>query len=80
MSSARRFLQKELCVRSSSCNTSAAIEMSVITDNGTGDQADKGQITCLYDMDIPRSDNFNETYLYEGTTIFGDTKAFTDLR
>ncbi|KAK9858928.1 hypothetical protein MYU51_015763 [Penicillium brevicompactum] len=23
------------------------------------------QITCLYDMDIPRPDNFNETYLYE---------------
>ena len=25
------------------------------------------QITCLYDMDIPWPDNFNETYLYEGT-------------
>jgi len=24
------------------------------------------QITCLYDMDIPRPENFNETYLYEG--------------
>jgi ATP-dependent RNA helicase DDX18/HAS1 len=24
------------------------------------------QITCLYDMDIPRPDNFNECYLYEG--------------
>ena len=24
------------------------------------------QITCLYDMDIPRPDAFNETYLYEG--------------
>lgn len=24
------------------------------------------QITCLYDMDIPRPSNFNETYLYEG--------------
>jgi mitogen-activated protein kinase 7 len=24
------------------------------------------QIACLYDMDIPRPDNFNETYLYEG--------------
>ncbi|RKF83105.1 Mitogen-activated protein kinase MKC1 [Golovinomyces cichoracearum] len=23
-------------------------------------------ITCLYDMDIPRPMNFNETYLYEG--------------
>ena len=23
-------------------------------------------ITCLYDMDIPRPDNFNEAYLYEG--------------
>ncbi|EEH36530.2 mitogen-activated protein kinase MKC1 [Paracoccidioides lutzii Pb01] len=23
-------------------------------------------ITCLYDMDIPRPENFNETYLYEG--------------
>ncbi|KAJ4350498.1 ATP-dependent RNA helicase [Didymosphaeria variabile] len=23
------------------------------------------QITCLYDMDIPRPDNFNECYLYE---------------
>ena len=26
------------------------------------------QITCLYDMDIPKPDNFNETYLYEGAT------------
>ena len=25
------------------------------------------QITCLYDMDIPKPDNFNETYLYEGS-------------
>ncbi|KAG9503107.1 Subtilisin-like proteinase Spm1 [Fusarium musae] len=25
----------------------------------------QGRITCLYDMDIPRPDNFNETYLYE---------------
>lgn len=24
------------------------------------------QITCLYDMDIPRLENFNEVYLYEG--------------
>ena len=23
-------------------------------------------ITCLYDMDIPRPDSFNEAYLYEG--------------
>jgi hypothetical protein len=29
--------------------------------------ANTRQITCLYDMDIPRPDNFNETYLYEGT-------------
>ena len=29
-------------------------------------RADTAQITCLYDMDIPRPDNFNETYLYEG--------------
>ena len=28
-------------------------------------------ITCLYDMDIPRPDNFNETYLYEGKAIKG---------
>lgn len=27
------------------------------------------QITCLYDMDIPRPDNFNETYLYEGIML-----------
>ena len=27
------------------------------------------QITCLYDMDIPRPDNFNETYLYEGEQL-----------
>lgn len=27
---------------------------------------DLEQITCLYDMDIPKPDNFNETYLYEG--------------
>ena len=26
-------------------------------------------ITCLYDMDIPRPDNFNETYLYEGELL-----------
>lgn len=26
-------------------------------------------ITCLYDMDIPRPDNFNETYLYEGEVL-----------
>jgi mitogen-activated protein kinase 7 len=25
-----------------------------------------GQITCLYDMDIPRPEGFNEVYLYEG--------------
>ncbi|EUC36207.1 hypothetical protein COCCADRAFT_34362 [Bipolaris zeicola 26-R-13] len=25
----------------------------------------RGTITCLYDMDIPRPDNFNECYLYE---------------
>lgn len=31
--------------------------------------ADLLQITCLYDMDIPRPDNFNETYLYEGKDI-----------
>ncbi|KFH46169.1 Mitogen-activated protein kinase-like protein [Hapsidospora chrysogenum ATCC 11550] len=30
-------------------------------------------ITCLYDMDIPRPDNFNETYLYEVRTIPGAT-------
>ena len=30
--------------------------------------SDLQQITCLYDMDIPRPDNFNETYLYEGTS------------
>ncbi len=30
------------------------------------DPANHAQITCLYDMDIPRPDNFNETYLYEG--------------
>lgn len=30
------------------------------------DGTDVGQITCLYDMDIPRPNNFNETYLYEG--------------
>lgn len=29
--------------------------------------SDLQQITCLYDMDIPRPNNFNETYLYEGT-------------
>lgn len=28
------------------------------------------QITCLYDMDIPRPDNFNECYLYEGMAPF----------
>jgi hypothetical protein len=30
------------------------------------------QITCLYDMDIPRPDNFNEAYLYEGMDQPGD--------
>lgn len=32
-------------------------------------QANMYQITCLYDMDIPRPDNFNETYLYEGKEL-----------
>jgi hypothetical protein len=31
------------------------------------------QITCLYDMDIPRPDNFNECYLYEGTVPYRNT-------
>ena len=26
------------------------------------------EITCLYDMDIPKPEHFNETYLYEGKT------------
>lgn len=26
------------------------------------------KITCLYDMDIPKPEHFNETYLYEGKT------------
>lgn len=30
-------------------------------------------ITCLYDLDIPRPDNFNETYLYEGELDFALT-------
>lgn len=35
--------------------------------SGSGDSAKESfKITCLYDMDIPRPDNFNETYLYEG--------------
>lgn len=45
------------------------------------------QITCLYDMDIPRPDSFNETYLYEGglarmtdQALFGATMRLTDSR
>jgi mitogen-activated protein kinase 7 len=34
--------------------------------------ADREKITCLYDMDIPRPDSFNETYLYEGTSQHED--------
>lgn len=34
------------------------------------------QITCLYDMDIPRPDSFNETYLYEGTKSEDPTDVF----
>jgi hypothetical protein len=34
---------------------------------------DRAQITCLYDMDIPRPDNFNETYLYEGMDNLANT-------
>jgi hypothetical protein len=30
--------------------------------------SDRIQITCLYDMDIPKPDNFNECYIYEGTS------------
>jgi hypothetical protein len=30
---------------------------------------DASQITCLYDMDVPRPENFNEVYLYEGMHI-----------
>ena len=37
------------------------------------------QITCLYDMDIPRPDNFNETYLYEGKTGFEVQRQDTKL-
>jgi mitogen-activated protein kinase 7 len=39
-------------------------------------------ITCLYDMDIPRPDNFNECYLYEGTAIFTSSRSrlCTDCR
>ena len=29
-------------------------------------QSDQTQITCLFDMDIPKPDNFNECYIYEG--------------
>ena len=38
-----------------------------------GDRADicLEQITCLYDMDVPRPDNFNEVYLYEGMLAWG---------
>ena len=36
------------------------------------------QITCLYDMDIPRPDNFNETYLYEGA--WGPVNAVERIR
>lgn len=35
-------------------------------DFGNSVVAKEVQITCLYDMDIPRPDSFNETYLYEG--------------
>ena len=35
----------------------------------------RSKITCLYDMDIPRPEGFNETYLYEGTrTLSAGTK------
>ena len=33
------------------------------------------QITCLFDMDIPRPDNFNETYLYEGKSLRSVARA-----
>lgn len=68
-SSAKRFLQRELFVRSSSFNISGVIEMSVAVASSDDPQAKLLQITCLYDMDIPRPDNFNETYLYEGMSI-----------
>ncbi|KAI9367490.1 kinase-like domain-containing protein [Aspergillus egyptiacus] len=32
-------------------------------------------ITCLYDMDIPRPENFNETYLYEAELMECDLAA-----
>lgn len=31
-------------------------------------------ITCLYDMDIPHPNNFNETYLYEGRTAIANDR------
>lgn len=45
--------------------------MSLTKSVHVSKQADTFQITCLYDMDIPRPDNFNETYLYEGKKITG---------
>lgn len=33
------------------------------------DTNQRAQITCLYDMDIPRPNDYNETYLYEGTKV-----------
>lgn len=43
--------------------------MSVVGALSDDPRAKALQITCLYDMDIPRPDNFNETYLYEGMSI-----------
>lgn len=41
--------------------------------------ADRIQITCLYDMDIPRPENFNETYLYEGEFAFQQISGVAGL-
>jgi len=73
-SSARRFSRSAPCERSSSCSTSEGTGMyDLLTHINSNFGAcsrsmlmDGPQITCLYDMDIPRPDNFNETYLYEG--------------
>lgn len=76
----KRYWQSELCERLNCCSIFGVTAMYACLTPGlfgaiessAGDQTllccvdSRVQITCLYDMDIPRPDNFNETYLYEG--------------
>jgi ATP-dependent RNA helicase DDX18/HAS1 len=53
--------------RTPKCTFNPAHDPSTLQTTSQNANMPGSQITCLYDMDIPRPDNFNECYLYEGT-------------